>query len=337
MSLFLFPDFLIQYRYHYKEVLCMSEGPKLGGSHMERMETFERGGESIEKKKKRGGVESGSGVIDKREPAASFAKAAPNLTFSKKYCPKILFIFRGVYSPEAQQSFIDAQYADTTEVCEYLGVTREVVPKDLKLFVLVFDTQEKKKVADPFHVGSRASARFNEMELYRVWMQDEDPHFPHELTHLIAHTWGEPYSWVVELKDSETGKEYQRATMMVSTSFFQEGLAIAVDELQFRRSWRDGKFADELCREYEREIREIESLEQCINFSDMNMFPDEVIMPFAGSFVKFLIQTFGMEVFRGLYVSVRETDSPWENVSEIERICGISEKELLLQWRESFF
>ena len=315
----------------------MPEGPKFGSSKMERMESFERGGESIEKKKKRDGIESGSGVIDTREPAASFAKVAPNLTFSKKYCPKILFIFRGVYSPEAQQRFIDAQYADTTEVCEFLEVTIKKTLKDLKLFVLVFDTQEKKKVADPFHVGGRASARFNEMELYRVWLQNEDPHFPHELTHLIAHTWGEPYSWVVELKDSETGKKYQRATMMVSTSFFQEGLAIAVDELRFQRPWRDGKFADELCREYQEKIDEIQSLAQCVNFSDMNTFPDAMIMPFAGSFVKFLIQTFGMNVFRRIYTSVKETDQPRQNISEIEHACGMDEKELLRGWREVIF
>lgn len=304
---------------------------------MERMESFEKGGESIEKKKKRGGIESGSGVIDKREPAASFAKAAPSIKISKKYSPKILFIFRGVYSPEAQQRFIDAHYADAMEVCEFLEVTAKTVPKDLKLFVLVFDSQEKKKVADPFHVGSRASARFNEMELYRVWLQHEDPHFPHELTHLIAHTWGEPYSWVVELKDLKTGKEYQRATMMVSTSFFQEGLAIAVDELRFQRPWREKRFADELCREQSKEIEEIQSLEQCIHFSGMHTFPDEVIMPFAGSFVKFLIQTFGIDLFRNIYISIRETDHSWENISEIENICGMSEKELLRQWRESVF
>ncbi|GEM_PF-1918635 len=314
----------------------MAEGTKFG-PHIERMETFEKGGESLEKKKKRGGVENGGGGIDRREPAASFAKVAPSITMSKKYCPKILFIFRGVYSPEAQQTFIDAQYADAVEVCDFLGVTIKTAPKDLKLFVLVFDTQEKKKIADPFRTGSRASARFNEMELYRVWMQDEDPHFPHELTHLIAHTWGEPYSWVVELKDSETGKEYQRATMMISTSFFQEGLAIAVDELHFQKPWREGKFVDELCREHTKEIDEIKSLAQCINFTDMNTFPDEVIMSFAGSFVKFLIQTFGMDTFREIYIRMREVDYPWENISEIENVCEISEKELLRQWRETIF
>lgn len=308
-------------------------GGKSFASRMERMETFERGGEASEKKKKRGGIESGS-VIDKREPAAHFAKVAPNLTFLKKYCPKILFIFRGVYSPEAQQRFIDAQYADTADVCEYLGVTKETAPKDLTLYVLVFDSQEKKKAADPFHVGSRASARFNEMELYRFWLADEDPHFPHEITHLIAHTLGEPYSWVVEITDKE-GESRQKATLMVATSFFQEGLAIAVDELVFHRPWREGKFADDLCREHETDLATLESLEQCVNFSDMGNFSDDIMMPLAGSLVKYMIQACGMDAFRKMYTRVREIDTPWENVSEIERAYGIKNQELLAHWRES--
>lgn len=292
----------------------------------ERSETFEKTGESIEKKKKRGGIEQG-GRIDRHEPTSGFAKLAPSIKISKKYCPQILFIFRGVYSPEAQQLFIDAQYTDAADACECLGVTAHTAPKDLKLFVLVFDSQEKKKSADPFHAGSRASARFNEMELYRYWRADEDPHFPHELTHLIAHVWGESYSWVAG----------QHATLMMSTSFFQEGLALAVDEFCFKRQWVRGKFLDELCREYAADLAAIHSLEQCVNFDGMNTFQDTVIMPFAGSFVKFLIQEFGMDTFKNIYTHTQEILSPWENIAEVEKICGMSEKELLRRWREKIF
>jgi hypothetical protein len=123
----------------------------------------------------------------------------------------------------------------------------------------------------------------------------------------------------------------------MSTSFFQEGLALAIDELCFHRPWIEKKFADDICKEYRADIEVIHSLEKCINFDGMNTFQDAVIVPFAGSFVKFLIQEFGMDAFRKIYIRTQEIMQTWKNIAEIERVCGISEKELLARWHKKIF
>jgi hypothetical protein len=247
--------------------------------------------------------------------------------------PEIHCEFHGSFTEEEKKIFAIAQEEDVVRLQEYLRVNR---PMDVKF--QVFETRDEKQAADPLGSPSRASARFAEMMVYRQWTSEQDAHFPHEITHLLAHTWGEPYSWEVRLP--EAGRDRKHSIEMVSTSFLQEGLALAVDELVFARKWTaegNSRSIDEWCQMYYAYVEQITSLSQCMNFDQFNRLDARIAMPLAGSFVKFLIQTHGLEKFRALYTHTRETQLPTESVAVLEVFYGVKEDELLRQWKESLF
>lgn len=112
------------------------------------------------------------------------------------------------------------------KICQFLktdsGSVKEINFK-------IFDSREGKQEADPNHSISRASPRFDEMTIYRVWATEDDLSYPHEITHLIAHTWTKPYIMTEEL-DTAFRTKITKTFEMVSTSFMQEGLAIAIND-----------------------------------------------------------------------------------------------------------
>ncbi len=84
----------------------------------------------------------------------------------------MLFNFHGLYTDDDKNRFRLAQEEDLESICDYLKTDKSKVA-DIRFEV--FDTREGKQAADPHHSISRASARFNEMALYRVWTPDDDP------------------------------------------------------------------------------------------------------------------------------------------------------------------
>ena len=162
------------------------------------------------------------------------------------------------------------------------------------------------------------------MAIYRCWQPNENPRFPHELTHLVAHTWREPYLWQMELGTVE----------MVSTSFMQEGLAMAIDEIVFGRNLFfdcEYKFIDDWCRKGEK----YPDIVDVINFNGFCAFENKIVLPYTASFSKFLLKTFGVRKYKEFYVGIREIFTPGENLKIMERIYSFKEEDLLLKWREN--
>lgn len=225
-----------------------------------------------------------------------------------------------------------AQEADLIKICGYLQTNPG---KLTRAKFEIFDSREGKQEADPNHSISRASARSSQMMIYRFWLPEEDPHFPHETTHLVAYTWGEPYSWEVEL-DTWDGKKLKKMVTSVSTSFMQEGLAIAVDDIVFGRELLEEgelKFIDDWCREQKEQMPK--SLVGIINLDGFGSLPNKVVVPFSTSFSKYLLQMFGMDKYKEMYIALRETNTPEENIKSIERVYQQKENELLKGWVRS--
>lgn len=241
------------------------------------------------------------------------------------------FNFHGNYSSEEKKRFEIAQEEDLKKICEYLD-TNSGKLENIKFEI--FDTRGGKQDSDPHHSISRASARFSEMTVYRFWSPTDDPHFPHETTHLVAHIWAEPYLLETEL-DTWDGKKIKKTVDMVSTSFMQEGLAIAVDDIVFgRKLVEDGelKYADDWCRE---QIDQILSVKKVINLNGFGSLPNKIVVPFAASISKFLLKKFGVDKYKQMYTRLKETSSPEENVRIIEECYRLSGQELLERWKES--
>lgn len=242
------------------------------------------------------------------------------------------FNFHGIYSSEDKMKFELAQKEDLKRICNYLNTPANHLGK---IKFEVFDSRERKQKADPYHSISRASARFNEMAIYRFWNKSDNPHFPHEITHLVAHTWAKPYLLKAEL-DTWDNKKITKTVEMVSTSFVQEGLAIAVDDIVFKRKLlEDGetKFIDDWCKKQLNRIPE--TLVKVINIDGFGSLPNKIVVPFAASFSKYLLVSFGIDKYKVMYVSLKETDTPLANVKKIEKAYGQTEKVLLDNWRVS--
>ena len=241
----------------------------------------------------------------------------------------MFFNFNGSYSNKSKDLFKITQEKDLRKISSYLKTPMKDV-KSIKFEV--FDTREGKQNVDPHHSISRASARFNEMTVYRFWEPKDNPHYPHEMTHLIAHTWAKPYKWQVKL-DTWDGKTILKIVEMVSTSFMQEGLAIAVDDIVFRRKLLEEgghKLIDDWCRE---QVNNVPAINDVVNFKGFSSFENKLVVPFSASLSKYLIQSFGLGKYKRMYVSLKETLSPGENTKTIESVYKLKEKELLDNWQ----
>lgn len=239
------------------------------------------------------------------------------------------FKFHGLYNGSDKKQFKSAQEEDLKKICDYLNIPLNNLKK---IKFEIFDTREGKQNADPHHSISRSSARFKEMTVYRFWKSSENSHFPHELTHLVAHTWVEPYIWKVKLSTWDK-KTILKTIEMVSTSFMQEGLAIAVDDIVFKRKLLENgerKFIDDWCKE---QLNKFPSLKDTINFEGFCSFENKLVIPFCASLSKYLIMMFGLNKYKKAYVSVQETNSPNRNVKLLEKIYDLQINDLLNNWR----
>ena len=115
--------------------------------------------------------------------------------------------FHGKYKESDKQRFTTAQKNDLEKICNYLKTDLSVA-KDFQY--KIYDTRKKKQESDPYHSISKVSARFNKLTIYRFWETKEDPNFPHELTHLIAHMWHKPYVWETSLDTWDRQKITQK-------------------------------------------------------------------------------------------------------------------------------
>lgn len=238
------------------------------------------------------------------------------------------YYFNGSYSKKVQIKFKDTQEQNLVEIAKYLRTSKKSLTN---ISFEIFDSREGKQKIDPHHSISRASARFKQMTIFRYWEPKDDPSFPHEITHLVAHTWAKPYKWQVDL-DTWDDKKISTVIEMVSTSFMQEGLAIAVDEIVFNRKLLENgklKFPDDWCKRY---IKKIPEVTKCINFEGFCSFDNEIIVPFSASLTKYLIQKYGIDKYKNAYISLKETNSADKNVRLLEKIYGVNIKEIRDKW-----
>lgn len=242
----------------------------------------------------------------------------------------IEFNFQGDFSQKEQDLFQEIQLRDLDKICHYL----QVAPKSLgQIKYFVFDTHQGKIEADPNHSISKAVARYNENAVFRFWDKIEDPSFPHELTHLVAHHFSTPYKLHTEV-DKANGEKLTIDIEMASTCFMQEGLAIAVDDIVFERKLKEEgefKFIDDWCREQFAKMPK--SLTQAMEGFDT--MPNQTIIPFTASFSKFLLNKYGIEKYKRVYVGQKETQTIEENTKIIEETYELTSGDLLSNWKKS--
>ena len=223
----------------------------------------------------------------------------------------MIYHFHDDFTTADKTKFRAAQTNDLAKICAFL----ETAPPNITYEV--FASVADKQAADPLHSKSAASARFREMTIFRAWTPADDAHLPHEMTHLVAHTWARPYLFHTVLTDAN-GREFATDIDMVSTSFVQEGLAMAVDDMIFRRKlFANSERLDDLLAQFREKFP---PLEQVINYDGFSEFDYWIGMTFAAGLCRHLLKNFPLDQFKRFYIALRETASPADNVRELEQI-----------------
>ncbi len=77
------------------------------------------------------------------------------------------------------------------------------------------------------------------------------------------------------------------------------------------------------------------TLKQVINLDGFDSMENKIVVPFAASMSKYLLQNFGVGQYKDMYVKLIETVSPLENIRILEEIYKLSERQILNQWQKS--
>jgi hypothetical protein len=240
--------------------------------------------------------------------------------------------YHGDYTDEEKAIFEMRQENDLMVICGYLDCT---LPKEL-IKMYICPTRKVKQILDPHHSPSRASYRSDTHSIYRVWDKDfKTASFPHEITHAIAHLWGTPYLFTTTI-DTATQGALEITTSMVSTSFLQEGLAIATDELAFgykhaiagARCWQLEHMQKFLATK-----SPLPSLLEMQHFTTFADLPNEISIPIAVTWTMFLMERFGLKTYKAYYVAMTESLTTSEMQSVTSRIFATSFHELYESWR----
>jgi hypothetical protein len=232
-------------------------------------------------------------------------------------------IYEPGYTDDEKMAFQMQQENDLMVICGFL---KQPLPsKQINMYVS--PTKEKKQLADPQHSISRASFRSTNFTIYRVWDKSKEmASYPHETVHAITHLWANPYSFPVQL-DAADGEVISVVIPMVSTSFMQEGLAIAVDELAFGRKLREGErmlWADEYMVNLIKKGSTLPYLGELMLFEGFCAHPNDIAVPMAVSWTKHLLATHGLEVYKKLYIELGELQSKEQIEHKVKEILGVS-------------
>lgn len=228
----------------------------------------------------------------------------------------IKYFFDSGFNEVEKELFIKANNEDYNILYNYFNFKTKI-----NINYYVYSSREKKYINDPFHSISRASSRWHINSIYRYWEKDEDAHFPHELIHLFAHNLSKAYKYNVDL-DTYDNKIINIDLPMVSTSFMQEGLAIALEDMLFSRKIYEGgrrEYLDILVSN----IKDWDKInEDIINFEGFSKVENGISIPFTGYLTKYLINNYGLEKYIEIYITIKETNSVKENIEVFNKVTG---------------
>jgi len=246
-----------------------------------------------------------------------------------------IFNFFGRYSEAAMKNFSEVSEADIVRICRFLKCT-DSIPQ---IIFNIFSNSRDKQMADPFHSPGKASARYDEMTVYRVWGKELiQVSFPHETTHIVAHSLFTPYK-LKTVVDTADGGTQEIEAAMVGTAFFQEGLAITLNEIEFGLKYssptKEEEFVDDWVRQGIKYSGWHFNLREMINMDGFDKYGSPIGPAVAGSFCKFLINQYGVETFLKAYQQLSELSSTEQNITSIGNAFGVDFENLSRNWISS--
>lgn len=153
-----------------------------------------------------------------------------------------------------------------------------------------------------------AQAIWKDFIVHVLYTENIKPLGEHEDTHLLSLPWG------------------------LSIAFFQEGLA----EYMIGHGWH-GENHDQMSKEALKKgiLPTVESMFDHHKWRELDDENALYYYCFVGSFTKFLIEKFGKEKFKNLYLNTSREKTKEENLSIFEDVYNLNPSEAEKRWRES--
>ncbi len=192
------------------------------------------------------------------------------------------------------------------EICQFLGKN-----SDAQITFIFFD-DEKTKIQETGHQGNGWAYGSTIVEVYNRQTK-LDPY--HEVAHILMRSYGSP------------------------PALFNEGFAVYISEYLGANAleYLGGEKLTVNQRTNDLKNKgEWISLSQLITYTEIGSAESksEIAYPLAGSFVKFLIDTYGKDKFLQAYGHLKNSDKADENVKAIEQIYGKSLEQLEQEWKK---
>ena len=153
-----------------------------------------------------------------------------------------------------------------------------------------------------------AQSIYNDFAVHAIYNEKDKVIGPHEDTHLLTLPWG------------------------LSIGFFQEGLA----EFMVGHDWyggsHDKRAADALSKKILHSLERMFSHQAWVNTPDENAID---YYAYAGSFTAWLINTFGLDIFKFLYTKLNRDNTEEGNIQIFIDTYKIKPKEAELIWKTS--
>ncbi|MCE5340181.1 MAG: hypothetical protein LLF92_03525 [Planctomycetaceae bacterium] len=196
------------------------------------------------------------------------------------------------------------------EICQFLGKNSDAQ------ITFIFFEDEKTKVQETGHQGKGWAYGSTIVEVYNRQTK-LDPY--HEIAHVLMQAYGNP------------------------PALFGEGFAVYISEHLGANALE--YLGGEKLTVHQR-TNDLKNKGQWIPLSQLITYTEigsteskpEIAYPLAGSFVKFLIDTYGKDKFLQAYRQLKnsdKTDVQKQNIKSIEQICGESLEQLEQEWEKS--
>lgn len=183
----------------------------------------------------------------------------------------------------------------------YSGIVKKLRLKDnfskIKYYLYPDNKTKFKAMGD----DGNANAVIKDFAIYGIYNQKTKIIGKHEIVHLLVHDWGRP------------------------PELFRQGLAEATED-----KWHNVNHHQWVKKFYK--DKKFIALNELLDDEKFWQFNDLITYPESGSFVKYAIENYGLELFKKLYHELDDNFSDQQNEEQIKKMIGISLKELETKW-----
>ncbi len=206
-----------------------------------------------------------------------------------KKTPHYIFYFTSD-SPAEKEIELIASRQESAYTKIHLLLNTDFISEPIRYYIYPSEELKKELMGDDGY----AQAIWHDNSVHIVYTDSIKPLGEHEDTHLLTLSWGVSFGLLQEgLAEYTSGCVWHGVDEdMIARDEYEKGSLPAVPALMSHDAW--------------------------VHYSENR---EQILYPLAGSFVRFLIQSYGLEVFKKIYKETNRQNTIDQNVSVIESCC----------------